>query len=168
MSLKSPEGFTYNIKVDEVPQVSFIRNGAEPYYDTLYKGVWLWLSGCILIVGFSVLWFTNFGKSQLKSRQLRGQSIVAASVLIGSITTYNRKRAQEAKRRKNKDAFIPKPPVIVGFPYPHETEVEHTLITGSPGSGKTVAIHSLLDSIRQRHDRAIIIDTEGALHPPPL
>jgi type IV secretory pathway TraG/TraD family ATPase VirD4 len=52
------------------------------------------------------------------------------------------------------------PAKLVGVPYPFDGEFEHTLITGSPGSGKSVAIHKLIASIRERGDRAVIYDPE--------
>lgn len=48
-----------------------------------------------------------------------------------------------------------------GLPIPREAEPYHMLITGSTGSGKSVAIRTLLDKIRSRGDSAIIVDSGG-------
>ncbi|MDP5012734.1 MAG: type IV secretion system DNA-binding domain-containing protein, partial [Alphaproteobacteria bacterium] len=44
---------------------------------------------------------------------------------------------------------------------PFEAEVKHMMITGTTGSGKTNAFNHLLNSIRARGDRAVIVDTTG-------
>ena len=52
-------------------------------------------------------------------------------------------------------------PSIIGIPYPMGAEAEHTLIVGGSGSGKTVALHTLIDSLKRRGDKAIIYDPSG-------
>ena len=44
---------------------------------------------------------------------------------------------------------------------PFEAEVKHLMITGTTGSGKTNAFNHLLNNIRARGDRAVIVDTTG-------
>jgi type IV secretory pathway TraG/TraD family ATPase VirD4 len=52
-------------------------------------------------------------------------------------------------------------PALAKIPYPVKAEYEHTLIVGGTGSGKSVAIHGLLDTIKSRGDSAIVYDPEG-------
>lgn len=52
-------------------------------------------------------------------------------------------------------------PALAKIPYPVKAEYEHTLIVGGTGSGKSVAIHGLIDTIKARGDSAIIYDPEG-------
>lgn len=52
-------------------------------------------------------------------------------------------------------------PALARIPYPVKAEYEHTLIVGGTGSGKSVAIHGLIDTIKARGDSAIIYDPEG-------
>ncbi len=47
------------------------------------------------------------------------------------------------------------------LPIPFEGEVKHMMITGTTGSGKTNAFNHVLNSIRERGDRAVIVDTTG-------
>lgn len=48
-----------------------------------------------------------------------------------------------------------------GVPVPHGAEPYHFLIAGSTGAGKSVAITSLLDTLRKRGDTAIVVDSGG-------
>ncbi|MBI3530559.1 MAG: type IV secretion system DNA-binding domain-containing protein, partial [Betaproteobacteria bacterium] len=50
---------------------------------------------------------------------------------------------------------------LAGVPIFRETETDHILVCGAPGSGKGVAIKELLDQIRARGDRAILYDPSG-------
>ncbi len=52
-------------------------------------------------------------------------------------------------------------PSIAKVPYPYKAEYEHTLVVGGTGSGKSVAIHGMIDAIKQRDDAGIIYDPEG-------
>ncbi len=47
------------------------------------------------------------------------------------------------------------------LPLLKDKETSHLLMTGTTGSGKTNAFHSLLPQIRQRGDKAIIVDVTG-------
>ena len=50
-----------------------------------------------------------------------------------------------------------------GLPVPSRIETVHFLLAGTTGTGKTLAIRSLLDSIRERGDRALVLDAGGDL-----
>ena len=48
------------------------------------------------------------------------------------------------------------------MPYPERTETQHTIVSGTTGSGKTVLISDLVDQIRARGERAVIYDKMGS------
>jgi type IV conjugative transfer system coupling protein TraD len=50
---------------------------------------------------------------------------------------------------------------LAGVPIFRDSETDHILVCGAPGSGKGVAIKELLDQIRARGDRAILYDPSG-------
>lgn len=54
-----------------------------------------------------------------------------------------------------------KVPHVAGVNYPIGAEFEHTLIVGGTGSGKSVAIHDLIDSIKECDDAAMVYDPDG-------
>lgn len=47
------------------------------------------------------------------------------------------------------------------IPIPQEAETKHFMITGTTGSGKTNAIHHLLQALRVRGDAVVVVDTTG-------
>ena len=58
-----------------------------------------------------------------------------------------------------------RPYSIAGIPYPERTETQHTIVSGTTGSGKTVLIADLVSQIRARGERCVIYDKMGQLHP---
>ena len=54
---------------------------------------------------------------------------------------------------------------IAGIPWREDDETLHTLIVGSTGTGKTIAISNLLDQIEANGDKAIVYDKLGSFIP---
>lgn len=140
--------------VSEVQSLRWMQPYAQAYRVRFRHGVLFFLLGLSVLGMGSAAWFMEFGREKLKARQVRGQRVERFSTLIAEVERFN---AVEARRRGRRSH---RPARLVGAPYPFETELEHTLIVGSPGSGKSRAIHGLIESIRQRGDRAIIYDAE--------
>ncbi len=55
-----------------------------------------------------------------------------------------------------------RPYSIAGIPYPERTETQHTIVSGTTGSGKTVLISDLVAQIRARGERCVIYDKMGS------
>lgn len=50
---------------------------------------------------------------------------------------------------------------IGGVPIPRESEAQHVLLVGSPGTGKSVACEAIMDVVRERGQRAVVYDSTG-------
>jgi hypothetical protein len=90
------------------------------------------------------LWFF-LGRGHKQARHQRGNTFMEFSKLARLL------------RRKGdaSDLNLDKLPLI------KDKETSHLLMTGTTGSGKTNAFHILLPQIRQRGDKAIIVDVTG-------
>ena len=53
-------------------------------------------------------------------------------------------------------------PVSRAIPWPERAETQHTIISGTTGSGKTVLISDLVAQIRARGERCILYDKMGS------
>lgn len=140
--------------VGEVEQLSWVAPHAYGYFHHAKLGFALWIMGAALTGIATAYWYTRAGKEKLKTRQIRGQQVVRAPQLAHEITLFN----QEQAKAKNRPDHLPAN--LVGIPYPMDAEQEHTLITGSPGAGKSVAMHRLIRSVRARGDRGVVYDPE--------
>ncbi len=56
----------------------------------------------------------------------------------------------------------PAPYRVAGVPYPWRAETQHTFVSGTTGSGKTVLISDLVAQIRRRGERCIVYDKMGS------
>ncbi|WP_419421652.1 type IV conjugative transfer system coupling protein TraD (plasmid) [Legionella sp. D16C41] len=89
-----------------------------------------------------VFFFVYKGKSQGRNRFLRGAKMVPVQTLIKKV------------KRENMESDL----VIDGVPMINSSEVQHFLIHGTIGTGKSQLMMKFLERIRQRGDRVIIYD----------
>lgn len=113
---------------------------------------------CILILfGISVWTLSYRSKSMLETKKIRGGEILPLKELNKKIVTHNKKVSKD----------MPGIPTIniANLTLPIETETQHILITGAPGSGKTIATSEILDQVRTKGQKAIVYDIEGSFIP---
>ena len=154
LRIENLAGVQHTFPVEEIGSVAWMAPYADGYRSRFRYGVLFFLLGLSVIGLGSGAWFLEFGREKMKSRQVRGQRVERLSVLISEVERYNAAEARRRGRRSHQAA------TLIGAPYPFETEVEHTLIVGSPGSGKSQAMDHLIESIRRRGDRGIVYDAD--------
>lgn len=117
------------------------------YHVKTYTLSGLYWSGISVVVTsiLAVFYFLEKGRELKVTKQLAGFDFVTTNGYF--------KRLKKMK--------IEKGLTIGGLTLPLEAEVKHLMITGTTGSGKTNAFNHLLKSIRERGDRAVIVDTTG-------
>ena len=113
-------------------------------------------AGAGLIVLFLVVFWYR-GARLGRQKRIRGAEMVTAGEL--------RRRLQPPHERFL--GVFPggrrfRPYSIAGIPYPERTETQHTIVSGTTGSGKTVLISDLVSQIRSRGERCVIYDKMGS------
>lgn len=154
ISIDCPDGVARSYDNAQVLTLAWLQPYADRYAHNLKLAGWLWLVGVLLLVVVATRWFLDSGEDKLKARFIRGQVAAPLRELVAQIEGFN---VAEARRRRDRRF---RPVRLVGVPYPYATEREHTLTVGSPGSGKSQALHQLIESLRARGDRAVIYDPE--------
>lgn len=108
------------------------------FFQSMTWGLPLSLIGTFLVTRY----FVYRGKNQIQSKFIRGAQLMAASELKKLIV----------KRKKASDLHLD------GFPLLHGAEVQHLLVHGTVGMGKSQLIMKLMDCLRARGDRVIVYD----------
>jgi type IV conjugative transfer system coupling protein TraD len=129
----------------------------HPYYPmitqqcfkSLMKCVWISLSLSLCFATFLSVYFIKKGKFQTKNQFIRGSVLEDSDVLKSQII------------RNQEHSNI----TIDGFPLIKNSEVQHFLVHGTVGTGKSQLIMKLMDDLRKRGDRVIVYDKGCALTP---
>ncbi len=110
---------------------------------------------CLSGVGCLIVLFIKRGGLLTQTKHKRGATLSSDVALKTEITLHNRRMKRKFSQRS-------KPYKLVSIPYPSGSEVQHTVISGTIGSGKTQAISALVEQIRSNGDRAIVFDITGS------
>lgn len=92
------------------------------------------------------IFFIIQGRKSIVKQKTRGNELVSPSSLSRIL-------------KKNKAASTIK---MAGLPLVKDSERLHILVTGTTGTGKTNLLHELLPQIREKGDRAIVVDVNGS------
>ena len=136
------------------PRIERIR---RRMLDTVHKkawlGLWLGLGGIVLFA----LFFWILGRRMARAHRVRGAEMTSAQALARRVTPlFSRLTGRFfPAARKSK-------PRIAGVPWPERAETQHTIVSGTTGSGKTVLISDLVAQIRERGERCILYDKMGS------
>ena len=104
-------------------------------------------SFCALV--FLLGYFKIKGKIQAKNEPITGQARVEPEILCKMLKS--KKLASDFK--------------VAEVPLVKDTEVQHILLSGTTGTGKSVCMQELMDQVRAKGQRAIVYDIDGAFIP---
>ncbi len=111
-------------------------------------------SGVVIVLFLALFQYRGYQLNRAK--RLRGAELATASQLARRI------RPVGARLRKFSRAAAAAPYRIAGVPYPARTETQHTIVSGTTGSGKTVLISDLVAQIRDKGERCVVYDKMGS------
>ena len=109
------------------------------------------------LIGLFLIVFWVRGVQLSRQKRIRGAEMVSAAELRSRVRPAHLRvltRLPGGRRLR--------PYAIAGIPYPERTETQHTIVSGTTGSGKTVLISDLVAQIRSRGERCVIYDKMGS------
>lgn len=142
-------GKDYHQTVESLLHYSYFKSNANHMIDLLGKSA---LAGFFLafFLGIALaFYFIKRGKAQRANQFIRGSRL----------EDLDKVKHQIIEEKASSDITIDGFPLLVG------SEVQHLLVHGTVGTGKSQLIMKILDSLRQRGDRVIIYDKGAAFIP---
>ena len=122
----------------------------------MFRSAWLGAKVGAGIIALFLAWFWYRGVQLGRQRRIRGAELVTARELRRQLRPLHLRALDRAPGGKRL-----RPYSIAGIPYPERTETQHTIVSGTTGSGKTVLISDLVAQIRARGERCVLYDKMG-------
>ncbi len=122
-----------------------LKSSLDRLASTFYGAL---IGGSVSLIGLAFLFYVR-GRQKRAIQEITGQTRVQAKVLTKLL------------KRQNKASSLR----VAGVPLLKDSEVQHILLTGTTGTGKTLCLQELMDQVRSKKQRAIIYDIEGTFIP---
>ena len=142
-------GKQYNQSVKAILHTPYYATIARLTLEVVLKAIFI---GMLLSIALGVglaIFFVRKGKQQTENMLIRGSVLTNSNVV---------------KKHIEKDGCA-SDITIDGFPLIRGAEVQHLLVHGTVGTGKSQLIMKILDALRKRGDRVIVYDKGCSLTP---
>ena len=128
----------------------------ERLRDAVFASALVGAKASLVAIALFLVLFWYRGWQLNRARRLRGAELATARELKRRIRPWH------APVREALSLTARPPPYrIAGVPYPARTETQHTIVSGTTGSGKTVLISDLVEQVRARGERCVLYDKMG-------
>ena len=129
----------------------------ERIRDEVFRSARLGAKAGAGVIALFLAWFWYRGVQLGRKHRVRGAELVTAAQLRHRVRPLRQRLLEGLPGRQ-------RPPVyrIAGIPFPPRSETQHTIVSGTTGSGKTVLISDLVAQIRARGERCVIYDKMGS------
>ena len=153
--IRFPDGTVRALAISDIAASVPALEARERIKAELFASAWLGLQtgGGLIALFLAVFWYR--GVQLGRQKRIRGAELVTASELHRRVRPVHLRLLDRAPGGK-------RPWCIAGIPYPERTETQHTIVSGTTGSGKTVLISDLVAQIRARGERCVIYDKMGS------
>lgn len=135
-------GKLYQQTVEDILHFPYYAKNAEMVEHSIGRSALIAFGFAVAIGLISAIYFIKRGKAQSESHFVRGTRFESPNAVKKRII----------KDKVNSDITIDGFPLIAG------SEVQHLLIHGTVGTGKSQLIMKVLDALRKRGDRVIVYD----------
>ena len=136
----------------EIHDYKLTNTEIENFSQQIVKSMLYGLCVALFLLVFVFLFIIERGNNASGKHFVRGREILEKKEINRLIIADNKRE----NVRQNDNSYS-----IAGVSYPTGGEMEHLMIAGTTGTGKTVLIRDLLNQIRNNGDRAVIYDYTG-------
>ena len=154
--VREPDGTRRVLTIREIAASVPAWRVRERIKAELFRSAWLGLKVGLGIIALFLAWFWMRGAQLGRQRRLRGAELVPAAELRRRVQPLNLRLLEALPGTSAARAYR-----VAGVPYPLRTETQHTIVSGTTGSGKTVLISDLVAQIRAKGERCVLYDKMG-------
>ena len=129
----------------------------ERIRDEVFRSAWLGAKAGAGVIALFLAWFWYRGVRLGRRHRVRGAELVTAAQLRRRVRPLRRRLLERLPGRERVHPYR-----IAGIPFPTRSETQHTIVSGTTGSGKTVLISDLVSQIRAKGERCVIYDKMGS------
>ena len=155
--IRFPDGTVRVLAIRDIASSVPAWRARERIRDEAFASAWLGAKTGLGIVALFLVVFWYRGVQLGRRRRIRGAELVSAGALRRRVRPLHLRALDRLPGSKRL-----RPYRIAGIPYPERTETQHTIVSGTTGSGKTVLIADLVAQIRARGERCVIYDKMGS------
>jgi len=149
---------TYRVlTITEIARSPAARRARERLRDEILLSALIGAKASVAAIALFLLLFWLRGRQLNRARRIRGVELATPRELARRVRPAHRRLAGLLSLSPE-----PGPYRIAGVPYPERAETQHTIVSGTTGSGKTVLISDLVDQIRDRGERCVLYDKMGS------
>lgn len=173
IALKQADGSTLEIAVTALQDYPPVAEAMSALWKAL--GLALIFTAILFVPAFFLFyWIVEFFGGSFKEKKfVRGATMVKLSLLKRKIWRHNFFKQHKELRpslgwfwwlagtKKLIEAGYYVPAKIAGISYPWRSEIKHTMLVGTTGTGKTVALLDLITQARAKGQRAVVFDLTG-------
>ena len=155
--IRFPDGTVRALAIRDIASSMPALEAREKILDEILASAWLGLQtgGGLIALFLAVFWYR--GVQLGRQKRIRGAELVTSAELHRRLRPFHLRLLDRAP-----GAARTRPYRIAGIPYPERTETQHTIVSGTTGSGKTVLISDLVAQIRSKGERCVIYDKMGS------
>ena len=155
--VRLPDGSTAVLTIRDIATSPLAVAIRERLRDEVYASAFLGAKASVVAIALFLALFWYRGHQLNRARRVRGAELATVRQL--------RRRVRPVRKRLAGIVSLsprPAPYRIAGVPYPERAETQHTIVSGTTGSGKTVLISDLVAQIRGRGERCVVYDKMGS------
>ena len=129
----------------------------ERIRDEVFRSAWLGGKAGAGVITLFLAWFWYRGVQLGRKHRVRGAELATAAQLRRRIQPLSQRLLESLPGRERVRAYR-----LAGIPFPPRSETQHTIVSGTTGSGKTVLISDLVAQIRRKGERCVVYDKMGS------
>lgn len=146
-----PSGHTMKATVGQILSAPFVQETVTKLQAAAYHSLCIGLIVWVLSVIGVLIWLKRRGQAYTANKPLKGDQLCDAAVVRKQIIVQSGSSDLDLVFGRER------------LPLPQSAELQHILVHGTTGTGKSTVIKELLDHIRQRGERAIVYDKSCSL-----